>query len=481
MRNILLSGIGLTLLSACYSGEPLSNEDTTASGTADGQTGDGMAVSGPGTPTSSATADPFTTTDASGGASTATSAPDGDATDPVSSSEAPDTLTGDPSMTDGEASGTVADDDGTGGSQDVDADGVPDPADNCPSVVNEDQVDVDMNGIGDVCEDDEDDDNDGLPDGADNCPLVPNPDQKDLDGDGIGEVCDEDMDGDAVPQPTDNCPTIPNPAQKDTDNDSIGDACDADKDGDSIPNDDDVFPSDGGQPGVVTPNKMYAHSKSVLSMVDGVDYSVTDIGAFTWPEDGGSHMMSDIAIDRHGVLYGITDERAYVCNPTTAACFLLGTLPGSFVGLTWIPAGTLDPGKDSLIGITEDGTWNHLKIINGQISSQLLGSYGPGYSGVLNDAVSIEGVGTYAAVRKGGIGNILVVSVDPLTGKVLEEVAFISGFQHVYGLAGWGGLIIGFEYSGAIIKLDPKTKVVTNLGKKGISWWGAGVGTILPP
>jgi Leucine-rich repeat (LRR) protein len=39
-------------------------------------------------------------------------------------------------------------------------------------------------------------DNDGVPDAIDNCPTVVNADQADLDGDGIGDVCDPDADGD---------------------------------------------------------------------------------------------------------------------------------------------------------------------------------------------------------------------------------------------------------------------------------------------
>ena len=58
---------------------------------------------------------------------------------------------------------------------DGDADGIPDSADNCPTVANPSQGDDDVDGIGNVC---------------DNCPLDANPDQADSDGDGIGDICD---------------------------------------------------------------------------------------------------------------------------------------------------------------------------------------------------------------------------------------------------------------------------------------------------
>lgn len=49
-------------------------------------------------------------------------------------------------------------------------------------------------------------DNDGVPNSRDNCPTLFNPDQADIDGDGIGDPCDEDQDGDGVVNTDDECP-----------------------------------------------------------------------------------------------------------------------------------------------------------------------------------------------------------------------------------------------------------------------------------
>ena len=89
--------------------------------------------------------------------------------------------------------------------QDTDSDGVPDPTDNCPSVSNPSQADLDGDGIGDYC--DPDIDGDGHLDGDDNCPSVSNPSQADLDGDGIGDDCDPDIDGDGHLNGDDTCPS----------------------------------------------------------------------------------------------------------------------------------------------------------------------------------------------------------------------------------------------------------------------------------
>ena len=53
--------------------------------------------------------------------------------------------------------------------------------DNCPTIPNSDQSDMDEDSIGDVC---------------DNCAHHENFLQGDIDGDGIGDVCDKDIDAD---------------------------------------------------------------------------------------------------------------------------------------------------------------------------------------------------------------------------------------------------------------------------------------------
>ena len=85
-----------------------------------------------------------------------------------------------------------------------------------------------------------DSDNDGIPDDQDNCPTVTNSDQSNVDGDLLGDACDPDIDGDGILNGNDNCPYDANPAQADVDGDGAGDVCDDDIDGDGVIDADDA-------------------------------------------------------------------------------------------------------------------------------------------------------------------------------------------------------------------------------------------------
>jgi MYXO-CTERM domain-containing protein len=104
---------------------------------------------------------------------------------------------------------------------DDDGDGILDTLDVCPLLPNPGNVQLNDP----RCNADADGDN--ISDSFDNCIGAVNGNQLDTDLDGIGDVCDLDMDNDGVLNTADNCATIRNRTQLDDDGDALGDACDA--------------------------------------------------------------------------------------------------------------------------------------------------------------------------------------------------------------------------------------------------------------
>ncbi len=122
---------------------------------------------------------------------------------------------------------------------DPDGDSVGAIADNCPDTANTDQGDLDLDGLGDVCDDDIDGDN---LTNSEEATLGTDPENPDTDGDGLRDDTDpvplhRDIDDDGLDDPQDNCPAEANPSQDNLHGDALGDACDPDIDGDTLPND----------------------------------------------------------------------------------------------------------------------------------------------------------------------------------------------------------------------------------------------------
>ncbi|TLM65234.1 MAG: hypothetical protein FDZ69_10770 [Deltaproteobacteria bacterium] len=117
--------------------------------------------------------------------------------------------------------------------------------DNCPTLINADQANFDLDAMGDAC--DADDDNDGYNDGIDVFPFNAG-EWLDSDGDGTGDNTDacpldvqNDGDADGVCGNLDNCPVDANADQANFDLDAMGNVCDPDDDNDSYLDGADAF------------------------------------------------------------------------------------------------------------------------------------------------------------------------------------------------------------------------------------------------
>src|SRR5262249_33737729 len=138
-------------------------------------------------------------------------------------------------------------------------------------------------------------------------------------------------------------------------------------------------------------------------------------------------------------------------NKSTAVCtqIAVGGYPNS---LSFVPAGTVDPVKEALVGY-EGSTYVRIDTVTGQVTN--IGSLGnAGYSSS-GDIVSVIGGGAYLTVN-GNNCNDCIVEVNPTTGALVNLIGPLGHFS-VYGLAYWGGVAYGFDDGGELFQIDLMT------------------------
>lgn len=290
-------------------------------------------------------------------------------------------------------------------------------------------------------------------------------------------ITGDDRDLDGVIDAEDNCPDTHNPQQSDLDLDGEGDACEPDMDSDGIPNTWDPEPQDPTWPGRALPDTVYAHTDQSLYALSVKVFRLDLVAPFTFDVEG-NHRVTDIAFDRAGVLWAITFNTLWLCHPQTGECRSQGRLPfTNFNGLTFLPGELFESDRDVLVGIDIAGAWRRLELADGVITDELIGMYPNETSS--GDAFSIEGVGTFASVKRSGVNSDLIVRVNPTSPREVEDFVVLEGYQKIYGLAGWRGALFAFDETGAIIRVDLNTREVMVLNTQPAPWWGAGVSPIL--
>ncbi len=241
-----------------------------------------------------------------------------------------------------------------------------------------------------------------------------------------------------------------------------------------------VNPGDGAvDPDAVTPvlqDKVYAHSADTLYEVDPNDLTVTVVGDFGWPAGSAGEQMTDIALDEDGHMVGVTFNRVYAVDKDTAECTYLSDLQsGMYNGLSWVEGVAVDPNVKTLVGVNTGG--DYLAIDPGTGSSSQVGAYGGGY-GSSGDLVYVRGAGIFATATHTSYGTDVLVSIHAPDGQA--TLIGETGFDSIWGLAYWGGVLFGFTDSGEFLTIDPDTGQGTLVESTGHSFWGAGVTTTAP-
>lgn len=220
--------------------------------------------------------------------------------------------------------------------------------------------------------------------------------------------------------------------------------------------------------------EVFGHSASTLYRLDPDTKAVTVVGDFS-----GCSSVIDIALDKDSNLFGTTTDGLYRIDKMTAACTPIagGNFPNS---LSFIPAGTLDPNAESLVGYVGD---QYVRIDPTTGSIQNVGSLGePGlYSS--GDIVSVKGGATYLTVKGGSCETDCLVEVNPVTGVLLKNWGML-GYLSAYGIAFWAGSVYGFTEGGQLFEVTFDNGVLATTlitSPPEVSFWGAGSTTSAPP
>lgn len=220
---------------------------------------------------------------------------------------------------------------------------------------------------------------------------------------------------------------------------------------------------------------VYAHTATTLYRVDPDTLQVQMVGDFNWGSVG-SDQMTDLAIDKNGVMIGVSYSRVYRVDPSTAATSLLSSsLSGTFNGLSFVPAEMLGlTGDDVLVG-TENNDGKVFRIDPMTGSATEVGDMGP-YSSS-GDLVAIANFGTMQTVL--GSSGDLLARLAPNT-FAASPVGNGTGYSQLWGVAFFKDKIYGFSNTGAFVLIDPNTGAGSMVSNSGIAWWGAAVTTLAP-
>ncbi len=270
-----------------------------------------------------------------------------------------------------------------------------------------------------------------------------------------------------------------------------------DPEGDADPGIDNTLPD-----GAPNEGRVYAHTQRKLYLYEPVNNVLTEVGTFSCldPTDSFDYVI-DIAVDRTGTMYATTFDRFLKVDPITASCTQLGIADISLDypnALSFVPAGTVDPTKEALVGYASDfNAFNaviyvQIDTTNGKMTrkgNMNASDAGPQYR-ASGDFVSIiqDSNRTYATVKlktEAGVGTDLLAEMNPMNGQV-KRIIGDTKQNDLWGMGYWGGKGYGFSSNGRIIQIDMSTGLgvivkepKTDAGGT-LPWYGAGVTTQAP-
>jgi len=242
----------------------------------------------------------------------------------------------------------------------------------------------------------------------------------------------------------------------------------------------------GGGSGGADPNEIaevYGHSPDTLYVLVPETKEVSVVAPFNGCQD-----IVDIAIDENNEIIATADFSSaglYSVDKQTASCTLIksGAYPNS---LSYVPAGTLDPNVEALVGYDETD-YVRIDPSSGSVTVVNPSALTDGYVSS-GDIVSVKGGGTYLTIKGDGPSgncNDCIVQVNPATGTIIQNFGD-AGASQIFGLAYWGGKAYGFTNGGQLFAIDfqganvTATPIAIPNAPADLKFWGAGSSTSVP-
>jgi hypothetical protein len=250
------------------------------------------------------------------------------------------------------------------------------------------------------------------------------------------------------------------------------------------------------------PGRVYSHTKDTLYLYEPVSGDLKEIGKFTFDIPATKADIIDIAVDRTGNMYGTTFDDFFSIDTTTAKATWIAISDDNVDypnALSFVPAGTADPGKEALVGYaTKIGdsvavTYVQIDTTTGKkttLGNMNASAVGPQYRSS-GDIVAIiaDGNKTYATVKlqgtDAGAGTDLLAEIDPTDGHV-KKILGDTNQNDIFGFGYWAGKGYGFSFGGKILEINMSNgsskvlQTLTNDGGTPLPWYGAGVTTQAP-
>ncbi|MEW5848950.1 MAG: hypothetical protein AB2A00_09050 [Myxococcota bacterium] len=225
---------------------------------------------------------------------------------------------------------------------------------------------------------------------------------------------------------------------------------------------------------------VYGHSSTNLFRLDVSTLQVEDLGEFEFVESDGStpslgHAMTDLAVDREGTVYGCSYSALFRVDLPSLRAVKLVELDDEFNGLSFLPAGQLDPTQEVLVGSTLSPERSLYRIDVQTGVATLLGPYGDDWYSS-GDVVAILHDAAYAIIKRDGDGDHLAV-IKPADARA-TVIGDGIGHNDVWGVGYWNGVLYGFTSEGKVVAIDRTTGVGTLVTTLPVSFWGAGVTTL---